>query len=171
MRCGSPNLALVMPDIFGTVVSKLRHNLTLEKMSDKNEICIVATVIAKQVFNFSEDAPSDDELIKGFEAVKLTLDPAPPCDWKYELSSVHIDVTKGGNTVSRNFSLALIINIDQSSINNIKKMMVDEGYYDDAVGFDWSGAINFLITDTTIAPEYADFFSEDVDIDVMELGS
>jgi len=140
-------------------------------MSDENEICILATIIAEQAFNFSEDAPSDAQIIKDFEAVKFALDPAPPCDWKYELNSVHIDVSKEEKAVTRNFSLVVIINIDQSSIEVVKEMMMDEGYYDENDGFDWSSAINYFIADTTVAPKYADFLSENIDIEIMELAS
>ena len=90
-------------------------------MSDENSICIVVTVIAEQTFKiFSEDTPSDDQITKDFEAVKFTLDPAPPCSWKYELNSVHVDVIKEDNTVKRNFSVEVIINIDQSNFEFVK---------------------------------------------------
>ena len=141
-------------------------------MSDENSICIVVTVIAEQTFKiFSEDTPSDDQITKDFEAVKFTLDPAPPCRWKYELNNVHIVVSKEDNIVTRNFSLAVIINIDQSNIEFVKEMMADEGYYDKDDGFNWSSAINYFIADTTVASDYADFLSENIDIGVMELGS
>jgi hypothetical protein len=141
-------------------------------MSDENSICIVATVVAEQTFKiFSENAPSDDQIRKDFEAVKFTLDPAPPCRWKYELNNVHIVVSKEDNFVTRNFSLAVIINIDQSNIEFVKEMMADEGYYDNDDGFNWSSAINYFIADTTVAPDYADFLSENIDIGVMKLGS
>ena len=140
-------------------------------MSDENSICIVATVTAEQTFNFSEDAPSDDQITKDFAAVKFILDPAPPCSWKYELNSVHVDVIKEDNTVKRNFSVEVIINIDQSNFEFVKAMMADEGYYDKVDGFDWSSAINFFIADTTVAPEYADYLSENIDIVVVEIVS
>ena len=84
---------------------------------------------------------------------------------------MHIDVSKEENAVTRNFSLVVIINIDQSSIEVVKEMMTAEGYYNDNNGFDWSSAINYFIADTTVAPEYADFLSENIDIEIMELAS
>ena len=138
---------------------------------DKNVICIMATVTAEQTFNLSNDAPSDKTIIKDFEAVKFTLDPSPPCDWKHKLKNVQVKVKKGGNTVARSFLLELIVNIDQNTIEAVKEMMAEEGYYDESDGFNWSSAINYFIADTTVPPEYADFDSENVDIDVMEVGS
>ena len=140
-------------------------------MSDENEICIVATITAEQRFNLSEDAPSDKVIIQDFNAVKFTLDPGPPCEWKHVLNSVQVDVSKESGTVTRSFSLAVIVNIDQSTIEAVKEMMAEEGYYDEDDGFDWSSAISYFIADTTVAPEYADFDSENVDVDVMEVGS
>ena len=140
-------------------------------MSDENEICIITTITAEQKFNLSEDAPSDEVIIHDFEAVKFTLDPAPPCEWKHVLNSVQVDVTKEDGAVTRSFSLAVIVNIDQSTIEAVKEMMAEEGYYDEDDGFDWSSAISYFIADTTVAPEYADFDSENVDVDSMEVGS
>ena len=140
-------------------------------MSDENDICIVATITADQTFNLSEDAPPDEVIIQDFKAVKFTLDPAPPCDWKYELNSVQVDVSKESSIVTRNFSLAVIVNIDQSTFEDVKEMMAEEGYYDEDDGFDWSSAISYFIADTTVAPEYADFDNENVDVDVTEVGS
>ena len=140
-------------------------------MSDENEICIVATVTAEQTFNLSEDAPLNEAIIKDFEGVKFTLDPAPPCEWKHELNSVQVDVVKENGIVTRSFSLTVIVNIDQSTIEDVREMMAEEGYYDEDDGFDWSSAISYFIADTTVAPEYADFDSENVDVDVMEVGS
>lgn len=140
-------------------------------MSDENEICIVATITVDQTFNLSEDAPSDEVIIQDFKVVKFTLDPAPPCDWKHVLNSVQVDVNKKGGTVTRNFSLAVIVNIDQSTIEAVKEMMAEEGYYDEDDGFDWSSAISYFIADTTVASEYADFDNENVDVDIMEVSS
>ena len=140
-------------------------------MSDGNEICIVATVSAMQIFNLSEDSPPEMTVIRDLQTVKFTLDPSPPCEWKYEVNNVQVDVDKKNNTLTRSFSLAVIVNVDQGSIEAVKEMMADEGYYDEEDGFNWSGAINYFIADITVSPEYADFDREDVDIDVMEVGS
>ena len=140
-------------------------------MSEKNEICIVATITTGQTFNLSENAPSDKEIIQDFEAVKFTLDPAPPCEWTHELNSVQVEVSKKSGTITRNLSLAVILNIDQSNIEAVTEMMAEEGYYDKDDGFDWFSAINYFIADTAVAPEYADFESENVDVDILEVDS
>lgn len=140
-------------------------------MSDLNAKSIVATVNARQTFNLSEDSPPAESVTKDFQNVKFTLDPSPPCEWKYEVNDVQVTVDKESNTVVRSFSLAVIVNIDQSTIESVKNMMFDEGYYDEDDGFDWTSAINYFIADTTVSPEYADFDRENVDIDVMEVGS
>jgi len=140
-------------------------------MSEKNEICIVATITVWQTFNLFENAPSDKVIIQDFEAVKFTLDPAPPCEWRHELNSVQVEVSKKSGTITRSFSLAVIVNIDQSNIEAIKEMMAEEGYYDKDDGFDWFSAINYFIADTAVAPEYADFESENVDVDILEVDS
>ena len=140
-------------------------------MLNGNEICIVATVTAEQTFNLSEDSPPAESVTMDFQNVKFTLDPSPPCEWKYEVKNINISVDKESNTVVRSFSLAVIINIDQSTIEAVKNMMAEEGYYDEDDGFDWTSAINYFIADTTVSPEYADFHRENVDIDVMEVGS
>ncbi len=140
-------------------------------MLNGNEICIVATVTAEQTFNLSEDSPPAESVTMDFQNVKFTLDPSPPCEWKYEVKNIHISVDKESNTVVRSFSLAVIINIDKSTIEAVKNMMAEEGYYDEDDGFDWTSAINYFIADTTVSPEYADFHRENVDIDVMEVGS
>jgi hypothetical protein len=140
-------------------------------MLNGNEICIVATVTAEQTFNLSEDSPPAESVTMDFQNVKFTLDPSPPCEWKYEVKNINISVDKESNTVVRSFSLAVIINIDKSTIEAVKNMMAEEGYYDEDDGFDWTSAINYFIADTTVSPEYADFHRENVDIDVMEVGS
>lgn len=140
-------------------------------MSENSDLCIVATITADQNFHLSNNAPSEENIVKDFEAVKFTLDPAPPCGWKYDLNDVNVIVDMANHRVSRSFTLAVILNIDESNINEVKEMMEEEGYFDGDDGFNWTSAISYFIADTTIAPSYADFDNEEVDVDVMEIES
>lgn len=135
------------------------------------ETSIIASISSEQTFDLFDDSLPDKVILKEFKALKFTLDPAPPCEWSYDIQSVEVSLDRKNKTVSRAFSLSLNININQSNINSVKEMMGDEGYFDEDDGFDWSSAINYFIADTTVVPDYANFNSENVDIDIIEVDS
>lgn len=82
-----------------------------------------------------------------------------------------MSINRKANTLLRIFSLSIYINIDERSIEAVKEMMGNEGYFDEDDGFDWSSAINYFIADTTVAPDYANFESENVEISIMDVTS
>jgi hypothetical protein len=130
---------------------------------------ISASVTAQQVFNLFDDKPDDDRIISDFKSLKFTLDPAPPCEWNYQIENVDVSIDHESNNVSRNFYLLIKINIDSKSYESVREMMEEEGYYDEDDGFNWSNAINYFIADTTIAPDYADFDSENLNIEIIDI--
>jgi len=144
--------------------------ISSDSRADDSQIRIISEVKAEQTFDLFDGAPSDKVILKNFKELKFTLDPAPPCEWTYNLQNVEVSINKKEKTVSRTYSLSIIINIDQSNIEAVKEMMRDEGYFDEDDGFNWSSAINYFIADTTVVPDYANFDSENVDINIMEDG-
>ena len=148
-----------------------QENIGGDNDSKNRKICIIAGVTAEQAFDIFDNAPSDKVILKNFKALKFTLDPAPPCEWTYDLQNVEVSINRKAKTLSRTFSLSIYINIDERSIEAVKEMMGNEGYFDEDDGFDWSSAINYFIADTTVAPDYANFESENVDISIMDVTS
>jgi hypothetical protein len=55
----------------------------------------------------------------------------------------------------------------------VKEFMAEEGYFDDDdEEFDWINAVNYCIADTTLCDEeYAEFVSESVNLDLLEVTS
>lgn len=143
-----------------------------EEFEDEYKVSAMVFVNATQQFELAAEASDLGEaaIKQAFEAIEMTLDPAPPCTWSIadlRVESVEID----GAEVTRVYSATVEISCKTEDFEALKSYMEEEGYYDsDDEEFDWMSAVNYIIADTTAGPDYSEFVQESVDLDVIEMG-
>lgn len=145
-----------------------------ENVNETDAIKIAATVFvrAEQEFELLPEAleHSKGATAAAFKNIELTLDPAPPCKWAVsdlKVEGVEID----GADVTRIYSATITVSCGENEYDDVAGFMENEGYYDaDDDEFNWTAAINYMIADTTLCPDYAEFVQESVDLDLVEIG-
>lgn len=144
-----------------------------DKFDEISDIRIAASVFinCSQEFELQPEGADHSirEIAKAFQKIEMTLDPAPPCKWSIsdlKVESVDVD----GPDVTRVYSATVEIQCSNEDYDAVVSFMENEGYYDsDDEEFDWMAAVNYMIADTTLCPDYAEFSQESVDLDVIEL--
>lgn len=128
------------------------------------------TVEATQSFNIVDrkNAGAKKSILKAFSELFLVLDPEPPCIYVVEDIEV-CNLELVGDEINRSYRAVIRIDANDTEADALLLWLEEQGYYDrDTHEVDWSGAVNFMIADTTSCPDWAEFVNEDVSLDVAE---
>lgn len=131
------------------------------------ELIVNVWIDATQAFGLvSPDAvPPRARIEADFSRVELTLDPPPPCAWRFDGPTIE-QIALHGDRIVRRWTGSLRFIAQGESVARLQAFLAPLGYFDRETGeFDWPNAANFLIADTGLCPPYAEFEGEQFDIE------
>ncbi len=132
-----------------------------------NELIVNMWIDATQAFRLvSPDAvPLSTRIEADFSQVAPTLDPPPPCAWRFEDLTIE-QIAVHRDRIVRRWTGTLRFIAQGESVARLQTFLAPLGYFDRETGeFDWPNAANFLLADTALCPPYAEFEGEDFDIE------
>ena len=100
-----------------------------------------------------------------FSRVEPTLDPPPPCVWRFEDLTVE-QLEVHGDRIVRRWTGNLRLIARGESVARLQAFLAPLGYFDRATGeYDWPNAANFLLADMALCPPWAEFEGEQFEIE------